>query len=831
MFNNIIKENFLKKNNQKMKGIKEFYDNFIQYQINLNLEIEKKIFQNVQFKDKYIEEKFQQNQTENERIQKIFSDIVIFLGYIASLIYIFFAYFRIEIFCVCIICKIFSIISTVISYKTTKNKFFYYLSEHLNIFFLVLSLTLKCFIINFCYNTDTNDNESENLRIIIYHFVSTNLFLILKFEANIFNFIFYFNTSIIMIIISTLKSNKNHFYFLEALTSFLFSFIFWGFRKVYDYLLRVNFAEKYKFENFYKYTFDFINGLNIFHVNFKNDIINYIDHKFEDILLSLDRDFKILEKSALESLIVNENQIIKSLEIEKFINNTVSYLYTIHGKNMNSLSEFIKNLIPFKDIYDVENKKGNLLKVKSDKNLLNDIFQKINQQEKENIFKNQTFDKYLNEKNVTLYSILQILKNYEKYITSEENSDINNFIKLGIFHFKNNETKKYFEVYFRYCNLYKNDKISMLDKNDNFLYDLLFYDISELILSKKIIFEENIIKQKILAKIAHEFKTPINSIIGLIETIKENYLEDSSKNIEKKNSLENKRVCYNNGLIDITTKNEYSDLNIQKNDNDLKKVKTLNKNKKILNIIENLSKYVIFLISDIIQYSNMKENQLILSIENINIEEIANFVFEILKCLLKCNNSKKNNIKPELIFDKLLKGRIIKTDELRIKQILLNIISNSVKFTKHGKIMLIFELNQETNEIIIIIDDTGIGIKDEDKKKLFNDFVMLENGLNQNAQGSGLGLSICKNLAFKLNFKLNFESNYGKGSKFFVHLPIEGSGELLDNDTIKSLNMNINLFKYELKDSIGEFFDIKKARTFIKNKSKGKSSEKLVNIK
>jgi len=93
---------------------------------------------------------------------------------------------------------------------------------------------------------------------------------------------------------------------------------------------------------------------------------------------------------------------------------------------------------------------------------------------------------------------------------------------------------------------------------------------------------------------------------------------------------------------------------------------------------------------------------------------------------------------------------------------------------------------------------------------------MLENGLNQNKQGSGLGLSICKNLAFKLNFKFNFESNYEEGSKFILDIPYEDSRELLDNNNKKIINRKHNLFENDFKDNIAEFFDIKKAEPLLK---------------
>jgi len=775
-------------NNPKENRAKNSYDKYIQNQISLNIEIEKKIFQEIRFKDPIIEQKFQENQKINNKIHKILSDIAIFLGYIASLVYIFFAYYRIEILIICIVCKMISIISTIISYRIKNNTIFYNFTEHLNILSLVSSLSIKCFIVNFYHNTPQNDNEPENLRIIIYYFVSTNLFLCLKFPANCFFYLFYFGITVIMIIISTIKSNKNHFYFLEGLTSLLLSFIFWGFRKVYDYLLRINFAEKYKFENFYNYTFDFIFGLNSFHVNFHNDNINFIDPKFVDILFSIERDYKIFEGSSQIYDRNEPNNINKTLENEKFINFNYNVSNLKIEKFPNHLKEFTKLLIPFKDKYDNKNNNNNIkiINQKFRKLNLNDINNQIISKEnkEENLNQIDLFQN-LNEENMNLYSFLELIRNNQS-INSENNLncfDINSFIKLGIFNFKNEEINKYFEIFFRNVNFNQLDNSIDLNNKDNFQYDLLFYDVSELILSKKKIHEENIIKQKILAKIAHEFKTPINSIIGLISNIKDNIPNFSLRSQERTIPNEN-NFKSNNDEINLQKNNiKNSSQNITKNINKINDEKGfISKNdSNSLSIIENLSKYVIFLIGDIIQYSNMKETQINLNIETIKINEVANFVFEILKALLNCSVAKKKSIKPELFIEDALMEITISTDDLRIKQILLNIISNSVKFTKHGKICLSFKLTKNKEEIEISIEDTGIGIREEDKEKLFNDFVMLGDGAKQNSQGSGLGLSICKKLAGELNMKLNFESVYGNGSKFFVYVPLNNSNEMNNN--------------------------------------------------
>lgn len=176
------------------------------------------------------------------------------------------------------------------------------------------------------------------------------------------------------------------------------------------------------------------------------------------------------------------------------------------------------------------------------------------------------------------------------------------------------------------------------------------------------------------------------------------------------------------------------------------------------------------------------------------------FCFQILNSLLFCNINKKEKIKATLLFDESLDFVKINSDELRIKQIVLNLISNAVKFTNEGEIKLKCK-KKSLNGILYVrisITDSGKGIKEEDKVKLFNDFVMLEPSKNEdNKFGSGLGLSICKNIAEKLNLILDFKSDYGKGSKFLIYIPCNfDKGNVLNN------GLNEEKEKFDEYDSI-----------------------------
>jgi len=383
------------------------------------------------------------------------------------------------------------------------------------------------------------------------------------------------------------------------------------------------------------------------------------------------------------------------------------------------------------------------------KNSIKNNFPYLKEKIDNNLNKNESITKY-NKINDSNYFFNTLINSPNLNPISNHNSNLitckmNTLFKsIGIFYMKNSDKTNY--IYYNILHR----KISLEEGNliDNFF----FQDITSLINFQICQYEENKKKQKIFAKISHEFKTPLNSIIGVINIIKES---------EKKLS---------------------------------------NFNENNLQIISNLSNYVIFLVSDIIQYVNINDmNDLKINLTNLNLEEILDFCFETLESLLCCNKIKLEKIKSFLLIEKEVFNFIAESDEMRIKQILLNFISNAVKFTKEGKIILVCKLPKKENYkyIKISVIDSGIGIQEKDKTKLFKDFGLIENDLktDNNKFGSGLGLSICKNIADRLGIKISFESEYMKYSKFTILIPC-----LKKEDQNIVFNKNLNLCKYKNSD-------------------------------
>lgn len=128
----------------------------------------------------------------------------------------------------------------------------------------------------------------------------------------------------------------------------------------------------------------------------------------------------------------------------------------------------------------------------------------------------------------------------------------------------------------------------------------------------------------------------------------------------------------------------------------------------------------------------------------------------------------------------------INTDELKLHQILTNLINNALKFTKTGSIEISYKIIE--NNIRIQVKDTGIGIPIEEQTKIFDRFYQVNNSLSRGHEGAGLGLSLCKGLVELLDGKIWLQSENGKGSMFNIDLPLMsvdlGAINLKVNDNI-----------------------------------------------
>ena len=130
----------------------------------------------------------------------------------------------------------------------------------------------------------------------------------------------------------------------------------------------------------------------------------------------------------------------------------------------------------------------------------------------------------------------------------------------------------------------------------------------------------------------------------------------------------------------------------------------------------------------------------------------------------------QKGIEFKLIFESTKK--MVRCDESRVKQVLLGLQTNAIKFTEKGHVRIFAGIDESSNQLKISVEDTGAGIKEEDKDKLFKLFGFLEETRSMNTKGIGLGLVIADQIVSQFDGKITFTSKYGVGSRFTFTMDI-----------------------------------------------------------
>lgn len=175
--------------------------------------------------------------------------------------------------------------------------------------------------------------------------------------------------------------------------------------------------------------------------------------------------------------------------------------------------------------------------------------------------------------------------------------------------------------------------------------------------------------------------------------------------------------------------------------------------------VNNAAKSLLSIINDVLDVAKIEAGKLEIIPNEYNTLELLKDVYYMVSF-----RAEGKSIKLEVDIDKKL-PKALYGDDVRIKQILINLLSNSIKYTHTGKVVFKIE-KLEGNEIRYTVTDTGIGIKPEDIYKLFKPFERIEEERNHNIEGTGLGIPITIQLLDMMGSKLEVESEYGKGSKF-----------------------------------------------------------------
>ncbi len=256
-------------------------------------------------------------------------------------------------------------------------------------------------------------------------------------------------------------------------------------------------------------------------------------------------------------------------------------------------------------------------------------------------------------------------------------------------------------------------------------YDGTFEDITErknyerqLKLAKEKAEESDKLKSAFLANMSHEIRTPMNAILGFANLLK-------SRKIDKK------------------------------------------RKETFIDIINAKSRQLLQIISDIIDISKIEADQITIVNKNFSLNELINQLALYFKTLKKQDNKP---IEINLHYGLPMEKSYIHSDNVRIEQILTNLLSNAYKFTEKGSIDIGYEIEDFKN-IIFYVKDTGIGLTEFEQNVIFDRFRQVSTSFNRLYSGTGLGLSISKGLVDKLKGTIWVESDINKGSTFYFRVP------------------------------------------------------------
>lgn len=260
------------------------------------------------------------------------------------------------------------------------------------------------------------------------------------------------------------------------------------------------------------------------------------------------------------------------------------------------------------------------------------------------------------------------------------------------------------------------------------------------------------LKTEFFANLSHEFKTPLNIILSTVQLVM-NYIE---------------------------VNNEYPDYNMF--------------NKCLSNIKQN-SYRILKIANNLIDMSKIDGNFYSINMGNYNIVEVVENIVQSLAEYMKDN---KRNI----IFDTIEEEIITACDPDQIERIILNLLSNAMKFTSHGgNIYVDMEVNDRCNKVIIKISNDGEKINFEDRLRIFERFTQSESLLTRRAEGTGIGLTLVKSLVKLHNGEVYVNTEFEEGTQFCIELPIRKMKNFKNNNVReKSIVSKVEKFNIEFSD-------------------------------
>jgi PAS domain S-box-containing protein len=279
----------------------------------------------------------------------------------------------------------------------------------------------------------------------------------------------------------------------------------------------------------------------------------------------------------------------------------------------------------------------------------------------------------------------------------------------------------------------KNGEIAFME---GILIDITDKKNNESIVKEKEFAEAaNKAKSEFLANMSHEIRTPLNGIIGYTDLLMNSKLESTQK--------------------------------------------------QYMNTINQSANILMEVVNDILDFSKIESGKLELNVEKYRIDDIIYQIKELINYQAHSKNLEINYIINEDV------PKYIWVDYIRLKQILINLLTNAVKFTHAGKIELtisVLEAQKSQTTLRFSVKDTGIGIRKSNQKIIFQAFSQEDSSTTKKFGGTGLGLTISNQLLGLMNSKLQINSQYNIGSTFFFDIKLKSSNKVKNNKLIEVEN-------------------------------------------
>src|SRR5207249_175050 len=226
-------------------------------------------------------------------------------------------------------------------------------------------------------------------------------------------------------------------------------------------------------------------------------------------------------------------------------------------------------------------------------------------------------------------------------------------------------------------------------------------------------------KSQFLANMSHEFRTPLNAILGytsmLLKGVTGELTPHQRRNLER---------------------------------------------------VDSNAHHLLAIINDILDISRIEAGKMPLTVTKFDLKDlVAEVLAEVEPIISRSRLAVTSHLTPDM--------PPLKTDRQKVKQIVINFLTNAIKFTPQGSVEVRTEYVDTRDQIAIAVADTGIGVSAEDRDRIFEDFRQADNSPTREYTGAGLGLAICRRLAGMLDGTITLDSEVGRGSTFALFLPRE----------------------------------------------------------